>query len=61
MGELVGERLDVIWQQPGDVLNHIVGGGVDAALVPDCDTRKKSYLIKMSVRDSYLTSRPSRP
>ena len=33
MGELVGERLDVIWQQPGDVLNHIVGGGVDAALV----------------------------
>ena len=33
MGELVGERLDVLRQQPGGVLNHIVGGGVDAALV----------------------------
>ena len=33
VGELVGERLDVLRQQPGGVLNHIVGGGVDAALV----------------------------
>ena len=33
VGELVGERLYVQWQQPRDVLYHIVGGGVDGALV----------------------------
>ena len=33
MGELLGERLDVKRQPPGDVLYHIVGGGVDGALV----------------------------
>ena len=43
----VGEHLDEQRQHPGDVLFHIVGGGVDVALVRDCDTRKKSYLNKM--------------
>ena len=33
VGELVGERLYVQRQQPRDVLYHIVGGGVDGALV----------------------------
>ena len=33
MGELVGERLDVLRQQPGGVLYHIVGSRVDSALV----------------------------
>ena len=33
VGELVGERLDVLWQQPGGVLHYVVGGGVDRALV----------------------------
>ena len=33
VGELLGERLDVKRQPPGDVLYHIVGGGVDGALV----------------------------
>ena len=33
VGERVGERLDVHRQQPGGVLYHIVGGGVDGALV----------------------------
>ena len=31
--ELVGERLDMLRQQPGGVLHHIVGGGVDGAMV----------------------------
>ena len=33
VGELVGERLDVLRQQPGGVLHYVVGGGVDRALV----------------------------
>ena len=33
VGELVGERLDVLRQQPGGVLHYVVGGGVDGALV----------------------------
>ena len=33
VGELVGERLDVFWQQAGGVLHYIVGGWVDSALV----------------------------
>ena len=33
MGELVGERLDVLWQQAGGILHHIVRGWVDSALV----------------------------
>ena len=33
VGELVGERLDVLWQQPGGVLHYVVGGRVDGALV----------------------------
>ena len=33
VGELVGERLDVFWQQPGGVLHYVVGGRVDGALV----------------------------
>ena len=31
--ELVGERLDMLRQHPGGVLHHIVGGGVDGAMV----------------------------
>ena len=27
VGELVGDRLDVHWQQPGGILYHIEGGG----------------------------------
>ena len=33
VGELVGESLDVLGQQPGGVLHHVVGGGVHSALV----------------------------
>ena len=33
VGNLLGERLYVQRQQPRDVLYHIVGGGVDGALV----------------------------
>ena len=33
MGELVGERLDVLGQQPRSILHHVVRGGVDSALV----------------------------
>ena len=33
VGELVGECLDVFRHQAGGVLHHIVGGGVDSALV----------------------------
>ena len=33
VGELVGERLDVLGQQPRSILHHVVGGGVDGALV----------------------------
>ena len=33
VGELVGERLDVLGQQPRSILHHVVRGGVDSALV----------------------------
>ena len=33
VGELVGERLYMLRHQAGGVLHHIVGGGVDSALV----------------------------
>ena len=33
VGQLVGERLDVLRQQPGGVLHYVVGGRVDGALV----------------------------
>ena len=33
VGELVGERLDVLGQQPRGILHHVVGSGVDGTLV----------------------------
>ena len=67
MGELVGERLDVLRQQPRGVLHHIVGGRVDSALVhrlrheeevvPKQEVHHQAQFIKQSkpLRQGHIT------